>query len=38
MFLTKLGYGTLTKLTSGGKMSNFKPQVDNLNFGQTTSG
>ena len=38
MFLTKLGYETLTKLTSGGKMSNFKLQVGNLNFGQITSG
>ena len=38
MFLTKLGYETLTKLTSGDKMSNFKLQVGNLNFGQITSG
>ena len=35
MFLTKLGYKNLTKLTSGGKVSNFKSQVRNLNFGQT---
>ena len=27
-----------SKLTSGGKMSNFKLQVGNLNFGQITSG
>ena len=26
-----------SKLTSGGKMSNFKLQVGNLNFGQTIS-
>ena len=38
MFLTKLGYETLTKLTLGGKMSNFKLQVSNLNFGQIISG
>ena len=37
MFLTKLGYETLTKLTLGGKMSNFKLQIGNLNFGQVTS-
>ena len=37
MFLTKLGYKTLTKLISDAKMSNFKLQVGNLNFGQITS-
>lgn len=32
----KDGYEILTKLTSNGKVSNFKIHVRNLNFGQTT--
>ena len=34
-FLTEVDYRNLNELTLGGKMSNFKLQVGNLNFGKT---
>ena len=37
-FLTNVSNRTLTELTLVGKVPNFKPWINNLNFGQTTCG